>query len=137
MTFLSVQEVTQYPVWFRPVKSIHVSQMLVLCDCSHILDTTSTLCKTWCCCTHRKFCLHLHGTQMSRALFRLGFILDRQCTSVLCISNSGQTFPTIQAARVLSAHLPGQVFVMSGSIDTKMSLAVDQKTWKVCGFFMD
>ena len=67
----------------------------------------------------------------------MGFILDRQRTSVLCISNSGQTFPTIQAARVLSAHLAGQVFVMSGSIDTKMSLAVDQKTWKVCGFFMD
>jgi len=61
----------------------------------------------------------------------LGISLDKQRTSVVCISHSGQTFPTIQAARVLSAHLPGRVFVMTGSIDTKMSLAVKQQTWKV------
>ena len=29
-------------------------------------------------------------------------------------------------------HLPGRVFVMSGSVDTKMSLAVCQQIWKVC-----
>jgi len=61
----------------------------------------------------------------------LGISLDKQRTSVVCISHSGQTFPTIQAARVLSSHLPGRVFVMTGSIDTKMSLAVAQQTWKV------
>ena len=33
---------------------------------------------------------------------------------------------------MLSTHLPGRVFVMSGSIDTKMSLAVGQQNWKVC-----
>ena len=56
---------------------------------------------------------------------------DRQRTSVVCISHSGQTFPTVQAAQVLSAHLPGRVFVMCGSIDTRMSLAVNQQAWKV------
>ncbi|KAL0052460.1 hypothetical protein WJX82_002586 [Trebouxia sp. C0006] len=65
---------------------------------------------------------------------RLGISLDKQRTSVVCISHSGQTFPTIQAARVLSSHLPGRVFVMTGSIDTKMSLAVAQQTWKGAPF---
>ncbi|KAL0031273.1 hypothetical protein WJX77_012514 [Trebouxia sp. C0004] len=65
---------------------------------------------------------------------RLGISLDKQRTSVVCISHSGQTFPTIQAARVLSSHLPGRVFVMTGSIDTKMSLAVAQQTWQGAPF---
>ncbi|KAL0022982.1 hypothetical protein WJX79_001567 [Trebouxia sp. C0005] len=65
---------------------------------------------------------------------KLGISLDKQRTTVVCISHSGQTFPTIQAARWLSSNLPGRVFVMTGSIDTKMSLAVAQQTWKGAPF---
>lgn len=48
-------------------------------------------------------------------------------TVALCISQSGQTFPTIHVTRILNLLLPGRVFIMCGSVDTKMALALGQK----------
>jgi hypothetical protein len=50
--------------------------------------------------------------------------LDPRHTMALCISHSGQTFPTMHATKILQAALPGRVFVLSGSYDTQMGLAV-------------
>lgn len=50
--------------------------------------------------------------------------LDPTHTIALCISHSGQTFPTMHATKILQAALPGRVFVLSGSYDTQMGLAV-------------
>lgn len=73
----------------------------------------------------------LHCLTHSLVAYRLGVSLDRRRTVALCLSHSGQTFPTLQAARILSQSLPGRVFAMSGSIDTCMSLVVGQSNWKV------
>jgi hypothetical protein len=50
--------------------------------------------------------------------------LDPNHTMVLAISHSGQTFPTMHATKILQAAIPGRVFVLSGSYDTQMGLAV-------------
>lgn len=37
-------------------------------------------------------------------------------TVALCVSQSGQTFPTIHATRILRALLPDRVYAMCGSM---------------------
>ncbi|KXZ56995.1 hypothetical protein GPECTOR_1g9 [Gonium pectorale] len=54
------------------------------------------------------------------------FLAD-QHTLCLAVSQSGQTFPTIHAARILNQLLPGRVFTLCGSVDTKMALALGQR----------
>eukprot|EP00271_Cylindrocystis_brebissonii_P006821 TRINITY_DN1964_c1_g1_i1.p1 TRINITY_DN1964_c1_g1~~TRINITY_DN1964_c1_g1_i1.p1 ORF type:complete len:2019 (+),score=294.17 TRINITY_DN1964_c1_g1_i1:315-6371(+) len=47
-------------------------------------------------------------------------------TIVIALSQSGQTFPTLHATRILSKQCPGRVFVCVGMLDSKMSAAVGQ-----------
>ena len=56
--------------------------------------------------------------------------LDPNHTMALCISHSGQTFPTMHATKILQAALPGRVFVLSGSYDTQMGLVVGHQLQK-------
>ncbi|KAG2426569.1 hypothetical protein HXX76_012887 [Chlamydomonas incerta] len=48
-------------------------------------------------------------------------------TLCIAVSQSGQTFPTIHACRILNQLLPGRVYAMCGSVDTKMALALGQR----------
>eukprot|EP00798_Chlamydomonas_sp_ICE-L_P027283 gene27283-4588_t len=48
-------------------------------------------------------------------------------TICLSVSQSGQTFPTIHATRILNALMPGRVYVMTGQVDTKMALVIGQR----------
>eukprot|EP00798_Chlamydomonas_sp_ICE-L_P015346 gene15346-21432_t len=41
-------------------------------------------------------------------------------TICLSVSQSGQTFPTIHATRILNALMPGRVYVMTGQVDIRM-----------------
>eukprot|EP00798_Chlamydomonas_sp_ICE-L_P027316 gene27315-4622_t len=41
-------------------------------------------------------------------------------TICLSVSQSGQTFPTIHATRILNALMPGRVYVMTGQVETKI-----------------
>lgn len=52
-------------------------------------------------------------------------------TIALCISHSGQTFPTLNAAKILESALPGRVFTVSGSYDTQLGSLVGHKSIKV------
>ncbi|CAM9334372.1 unnamed protein product [Chrysoparadoxa australica] len=47
-------------------------------------------------------------------------------TVVLLISQSGQTFSTLHASRLLASYLGDRVFLLTGKEDTKMRLAVQQ-----------
>lgn len=55
-------------------------------------------------------------------------------TVVLITSQSGQTFPSLNAAIYLEKILPGRVFVMTGEIDSLMGLAVGQAYYKGAPF---
>ncbi|GLI64923.1 hypothetical protein VaNZ11_008318 [Volvox africanus] len=54
------------------------------------------------------------------------FLADHH-TLCIAVSQSGQTFPTIHASRILNQLLPGRVFALCGSVDTKMALALGQR----------
>ncbi|GIL76244.1 hypothetical protein Vretifemale_5725 [Volvox reticuliferus] len=54
------------------------------------------------------------------------FLADHH-TLCISVSQSGQTFPTIHASRILNQLLPGRVFAVCGSVDTKMALALGQR----------
>ncbi|CAI5520261.1 unnamed protein product [Closterium sp. Naga37s-1] len=58
------------------------------------------------------------------ALSRLGAALPARQAIVLALSQSGQTFPTLHATRILAKHCPGRVFVCTGMLDCKMATAV-------------
>ncbi|GJP47206.1 hypothetical protein CLOM_g6423, partial [Closterium sp. NIES-68] len=58
------------------------------------------------------------------ALSRLGAALPARHAIVIALSQSGQTFPTLHATRILSKHCPGRVFVCTGMLDCKMATAV-------------
>ncbi|CAI7777856.1 unnamed protein product [Closterium sp. NIES-54] len=58
------------------------------------------------------------------ALSRLGAALPSRQAIVLALSQSGQTFPTLHATRILAKHCPGRVFVCTGMLDCKMATAV-------------
>ncbi|CAI5468363.1 unnamed protein product [Closterium sp. Yama58-4] len=58
------------------------------------------------------------------ALSRLGAALPTRQAIVLALSQSGQTFPTLHATRILAKHCPGRVFVCTGMLDCKMATAV-------------
>jgi len=47
-------------------------------------------------------------------------------TVVVAISHSGQTFPTLQATHALRRIVGNRVFVLTGSVDSKMAAAVGQ-----------
>jgi len=51
-------------------------------------------------------------------------------TIALCISHSGQIFPTLHAAKILGSALPGRVFTISGSYDTQLGTLVGHKSIK-------
>lgn len=55
-------------------------------------------------------------------------------TIVLAISQSGQTFPTLNATIALQKIIPGRVFVMTGEMDSLMGAAVGQYYYKGARF---
>ncbi|GAQ85582.1 putative type II Glutamine amidotransferase [Klebsormidium nitens] len=73
--------------------------------------------------------------RISAAGFAFGSLAQYLDTAVvLCISQSGQTFPTLHATRILLKQCPGRVFVCVGMIDSKMSEVVGQSSTKGAPF---
>jgi len=55
-------------------------------------------------------------------------------TIVLSVSQSGQTFPSLNATIALQHLIPGRVFALTGEIDTLMGAAVGQMYYKGASF---
>ncbi|XRA96236.1 glutamine amidotransferase [Pycnococcus provasolii] len=59
--------------------------------------------------------------------------IDLKRTIVVALSHSGQTFPTMHATHALAGLLPpDRLFVVAGSVDSKMAQAVGQYVYKGC-----
>lgn len=59
--------------------------------------------------------------------------LDLKRTIVVSLSHSGQTFPTMHATHALAGLLPPErMFVVVGSVDSKMAQAVGQHVYRGC-----
>jgi fructoselysine-6-P-deglycase FrlB-like protein len=52
---------------------------------------------------------------------------------IIALSHSGQTFPTLHATHALRKLCGDRVFVLTGSIDSKMSAAVGQLRYRTSG----
>ena len=107
------QPARQVRVYAQSIGLIHLTNALALCGIVKHLQPAAAALQLW----HVQLINTCHAFwKMSKACTVCRTTresLRQHHTVALCLSQSGQTFPTLHTARLLQQHLPGRVFICS------------------------